>query len=80
MKNPILFRTALANIFKRSANWKQLYQTDVSVTDFANEYLKFWNKSDREYVLNTYIDAMIRTIYSGDINELSAKCCTPFAE
>jgi oxygen-dependent protoporphyrinogen oxidase len=75
LMRPELLRTVLKNVVPRIAvNPVE----DESIDQFVRKVLRFWSEEDADYIINTYLDAIVQGVYSGDITKLSARSCSPF--
>lgn len=79
MSNPVHIRTALASfpLFFRKKKVQPV--ADQSISDLIHSLIRFKSLEDANYVIGTYVDAMVQGIYSGDLNMLSARSCLPFS-
>lgn len=51
---------------------------DESINDFARKFFEKASEEEKDYIVNTYINAWMNGIYSGDLNKLSARWTLPW--
>ena len=79
LSNPVHIRTALASLPILLRKQKIQPVTDQSISDLMHSLIRFKSLEDANFVIGTYVDAMVQGIYSGDVNTLSARSCLPFS-
>lgn len=79
LSNPVHIRTALASLPLFLRKQKRQPVSDQSISDLMHSLVRFQSLEDANFVIGTYVDAMVQGIYSGDVNALSARSCLPFA-
>jgi len=59
---------------------KKIPQTsdDESINDFARKFFDKASEEEKDYIVNTYINAWMNGIYNGDLNKLSARWTLPW--
>lgn len=77
VSNPILLRTALANVRRKQID---VVADDLPISLFFRSMMNFRSERDAEYIIKTYADAIIQNMYYGDIDSLSARSCHPISD
>lgn len=71
-----IFRTVIINLFRRRKFDQGI--EDMSVYDFLQNFLKYYNEDDQKYIIELYGESQQIESYAGNIKELSARSCPPY--